>query len=255
MAVNEIEALLEHWTKLHNERKEHGEYVPPVYACAKCKDSGYLYRTDEEGYTRQCDCECSIKRLAQEKTQRIIESSGLGDKFHQCTFDTYKTTAPWQEKIFDIAQKYVNESTSEWFFIGGQSGSGKTHICTAILGEFVKSRKVVRYFRWRDEGARLKRYANDPQVYEEEITSFKSCDVLYIDDFFKGRNVTDGDINLAFELLNYRYDKHLKTLISTEITTDKLNTIDNAIAGRIIESCGEYLLNLETSDEYNIRIK
>lgn len=255
MAVNDIEALLKHWTKLHNERKERGDYVPPVYACEKCKDTGYLYRTDDDGYTYQCDCQCRIKRLAQEKTRRIIESSGLKDKFHQCTFDTYKVAAPWQRKIFDSARKYVNESKGEWFFIGGQSGSGKTHICTAILGEFVKLGQVVRYFRWRDEGARLKRYANDPQIYEQEIINFKSCDILYIDDFFKGRNVTDGDINLAFELLNYRYDKSLKTLISTELTTDKLNAIDNAISGRIIEMSGEYLLNLGTSDKYNIRIK
>lgn len=254
MAVNNIETLMAEWTKLHKERRESGEYTPPVYAFNHCKDSGYLYRTDEKGYTFQSDCDCRTKKLAQEKTQRIIEVSGLSDKFEQCTFDTYKTTTPWQKKIFDMAQKYANVSTKEWFFIGGQSGSGKTHICTAILGEFVSFGQIVRYFRWRDEGAKLKRFASDPVVYGQEIENFKSCDVLYIDDFFKGRSVTDGDINLAFELLNYRYDKHLRTLISTELTTDKLNAIDNAIAGRIIEMSAEYLLNLGTNDKYNIRI-
>ena len=43
-----------------------------------------------------------------------------------------------------------------WFFVGGQSGCGKTHICTALVGGFIKLGFSVRYLVWQEDSARLK---------------------------------------------------------------------------------------------------
>ena len=69
------------------------------------------------------------------------------------------------------------------------------------------------------------------------MRDLKTAPVLYIDDLFKGaERPTQGDLNIAFELLNYRYnDERLYTIISTEKLLDELIAIDEAIGSRIAE--------------------
>jgi DNA replication protein DnaC len=85
--------------------------------------------------------------------------------------------------------------------------------------------------------------------------------VLYIDDLFKcGKNFGDeiqkpsgGDINIAFEIINGRVAQKKKTIISSESTLLELFDIDEAIAGRIKQMCGEYCISISRGDGKNYR--
>lgn len=59
--------------------------------------------------------------------------------------------------------------------------------------------------------------------------------MLYIDDFLKGSN-SENSLEIAFDILNYRYNNKLTTLISSELLMNELNAIDAAITGRIYQS-------------------
>ena len=69
------------------------------------------------------------------------------------------------------------------------------------------------------------------------------AELLYIDDLFKtGRSFdsrsprpTTADVNVAFEILNYRYTAKLPTIVSSECVLDDLIQIDESLAGRIAE--------------------
>ena len=70
--------------------------------------------------------------------------------------------------------------------------------------------------------------------------------VLYIDDMYKtgkGQQPTVGDVNLAFEIINARYNDTGKvTIISSERTVEEMLDIDEAVGSRIYErSKGNYL--------------
>ena len=142
---------------------------------------------------------------------------------------------------------YLVRGDGKWFIISGNSGTGKTHLCTAICGELIKAGKEVRYMLWRDEAPRLKALVNDRFEYDRLISEIKRADVLYIDDFWKGA-VTQADINLSFEILNARYNSKQKvTLISSERTIEQILSVDEAIGSRIYErSKGFYI---KTPDE------
>lgn len=58
--------------------------------------------------------------------------------------------------------------------------------------------------------------------------------VLYIDDFLKG-SVSEADLNLAYQLLNARYNAARRTIISSELSIGEIAGYDEAIAGRIFE--------------------
>ena len=70
----------------------------------------------------------------------------------------------------------------------------------------------------------------------------KKTEVLYTDDFLKGGD-TDADIRLAYEILNSRYnDRGLRTILSSEMTPEKLLRRDEALGGRIYERARGYVL-------------
>ena len=86
--------------------------------------------------------------------------------------------------------------------------------------------------------------------------------VLYIDDLFKigkgqdGRKQrpTSADVNLAFEILNYRYNKPTCiTIISSELYAEDILDIDEAIGSRIYERAK--IVNISNDRAKNQRIK
>ncbi|MBQ3423200.1 MAG: DNA replication protein, partial [Romboutsia sp.] len=81
----------------------------------------------------------------------------------------------------------------------------------------------------------------------------KNARVLLIDDLFKG-SVTPSDINIMFEIINYRYLNKKPMIISTEKYLDDLLSIDEALGSRIIEMCGTHNLELR-GRHLNYRLK
>ena len=167
-----------------------------------------------------------------------IGVSGLQDLVDRYTFDAWETPEPWQAKLKEKAMRYA-EHPEGWFAVCGQSGTGKTHICTAICSALMRKGMEVRYMLWRDIGTKIKAAVTDTETYERLITPLKDARVLYIDDLFKsgkGTEPTTADVNLAFEILNYRYNSADRyTIISTEMSVDELLETDEAVGGRIYE--------------------
>lgn len=200
--------------------------------CELCSNTGCLFvrgpgLMDLHAY----ECSCMKKR----RSLRSIRKAGMADMASRYTFDSYRTNTQRLENIKRIAQAYIAADKS-WFFISGQSGSGKTHICTAICLELMAKKASEIYFMpWRDESTEIKNRITDQEWYQAKMQKLKRVPVLYIDDFLKG-GANDADIRLAFEILNARYnDIALRTVISSELPIDQILGIDEALGGRIYE--------------------
>lgn len=224
------------------------------YNCDICKNKGYIARLDENGYEVHRACKCQKIRATLERAKR----SGLGDIIADYTFDKFIDTEGWQKKIKNTAKAFCADDKSKWFFIGGQVGAGKTHICTAIAAYYIKSGIDVKYMLWSEESKKLKSLANDIS-YQTYISKYKDVDVLYIDDFLKvknGENSTPADINLAFEIINHRLlDKDKITIISSEKSLDELMEYDEATMSRIYHKTGVYKLNIGKDRSRNYRLR
>lgn len=219
--------------KKRNEATANGALpTAPEYRCELCHDTGQIiHRVPGSIEISVSECECAIKR----RNALRIKRSGLADVMNRYTFEAYKTPDKQTAAIKAAALRYVAESRGEWFVIVGRPGSGKTHVCTAIVGKLIEGGKNCKYMLWRDEVRELKALVNDNSAYRERMNLLKNVDVLYIDDFLKGRAVSDGDLNVAFELLNARYNARKRTIISGERTIGAIMDIDEAIGSRIYE--------------------
>jgi len=208
-----------------------------------------------ETYPFWVECICSKKKRYIEKAKSL----GLGEDILEKTFDTYKTPEKWQENILTTAKKFIESGKT--FYIGGQVGSGKTHICTAILNCLIEKELECSYMVWNDIVTRLKQTTyGDEKQYNEYLNELKTISVLYIDDFFKITPST-ADIDKAFQFINARYiaskNNKLITLFSSEKTFNELSQSDEAIASRIYEMAnkGEFILSIQKDTNKNFRYK
>lgn len=231
------------------------------YNCDICKNKGYIAKLaqhpDGRYYHTTTDCKCAEIR----KSILRMRKSGLKDIISDYTFEKYIATEPWQKTLKEAAMDYA-KNPHGWFFLGGQSGAGKTHLCTAICRKFLLEGRRVQYMLWRDDIVLIKSAVTDAEEYSKAIDKFKKADVLYIDDLFKtgkapdggAQKITGGDINAAFEIINYRYNNPDSiTIISTELSEDELLEIDEALGGRIYERSRAISIAKDRSKNYRIR--
>jgi DNA replication protein DnaC len=173
----------------------------------------------------------------------LLRKNGLGRLADKCTLDRFETVRGYSRDMKENAIDYLEHGQDKSFFIAGQSGSGKTHICTAICCELIEQGKSFRFFDWVQVSTKLKGQVLAPADYEREIEQYKKADILYIDDFLK-QSVTEADMRLAYEIINSRYVSGKPTIISSERDLTEIRHIrgedsGKAIARRIYEMCGE----------------
>lgn len=233
------------------------EHEVDGYVCEVCRNRGYIYYANGMYVTRR-DCDCWKAR----RSIRRMQKSGLGNVINKYTFKNYRAESDWQKHVKETAQGFLQDDAAKWFFIGGQSGGGKSHICTAICRSLLAS-QAVHYMMWEEESVELKTMITDAETYQNRIIFLKNVDVLYIDDFFSGKKERNGetampsfaDVRLAREILNHRYVNGKTTIISSEWYSMEIADIDAALGGRIIEMCGKYCLNVGRSADKNYRLK
>lgn len=220
--------------------------------CSVCLNRGYIAFVDDSGMLRTRECQCMGKRRSLKRIQR----SGLSELLQRYTLETWEAKEPWQGNLADMVRGYA-DNPSGWFFLAGRPGTGKTHLCTALCGLLMDKGLEVRYLLWRDFSSRAKAVINDEETYRHLVEPMKSVPVLYIDDLFKtgkGQSPTTGDVNLAFEILNSRYnDERLLTVVSSELTVEKLLDVDEAVGSRVYERSKECYANLSTRDNWRLK--
>lgn len=227
------------------------------YNCTKCLNRGHIAIPREDGSISFLDCDCMrIRRCVWE-----MEKSGLKNIIKEKTFDAFTAAHSWQKAIKTGAMAYADKPDG-WLLMCGQSGSGKTHLCTAVCRHRLLAGDEVRYMPWRDDIANLKALSMDSENRDQAMKELKTAQILYIDDLFKTGKAADGscnptgsDVSIAFEIINYRYINHLTTIVSTEKTPGELVEIDEATGSRIVEMAGSHTYSISRDPKRNYRLR
>lgn len=232
--------------------------------CQRCLNRGAVMVVRYDGTSLPTleyqPCKCITRR----GYARRLSDSGLAKAARKYRFDNFEASEPWQTYMLDKARKYVREGAAEgkWLYIGGQSGAGKSHLCTAVANELLK-RDALRYVVWPQTARYIKGLVTDSERYDAEVSALQRVPYLFVDDFFKptfGANgmeavTTAADVRLAYDVLNYRYLAEMPTILSSEWFSAELAQIDEATAGRIAEACGEFKIDVARNPQRNHRLK
>ena len=217
------------------------------YDCPICRNKGFTFRIkDEEIVSRLCKC------MEIRKGIREIRESGIGEK----DLDTFKTNNDFQKSLLKMAKDYLLNGEERWFFIGGQSGCGKSHLCTGILRELACKGKTIAFMSWVPDTKRLVDSYYDGE-YSRIMARYKNVDVLYIDDLFKqkrGEKLSNSQITIAYDIINHRELNNKKTIISSEYLIDDIVGFDEAIGSRIYGMSDKYIINIASDQKRNFRM-
>lgn len=206
-------------------------------------------------YEVYVNCKCQLSRENLRGSEKLTTESGLKDLLTK-NFDNYHANTEEQKRIKSSA--FENVDQENWFFIGGQSGAGKSHICGAIAKSLLNQRKEVKYSIWINDFKELNFLQGERKEFNYKIGRLKDVDILLIDDFFKtkkGEDITNADVQIAYEVINYRYNENKKTIISSELTINEIMKHDEALAGRIVEMAKPYIINIAKDINKNYRLK
>lgn len=219
--------------------------------CAACGNKGTIAVVKEvDGifYDEDIPCECMARRRA----ARNLEKSGMKSAVENV--GRYEVKNAWQKLIHDKALQFVRQltdksapDTARCFFIGGQSGSGKTHISTLICRALIEQGYPLIYRKWTELVDELNDFKNEQRG--DTFKQVTEIDVLYMDDVFKpcgGTNYTRQELRTTFEILDRRYcSPSAVTLLSSELTLAQIERLDMATARRIRDMArGQYHIDI-----------
>ncbi len=241
-----IEAYMKRIAELDNEcigslDKQDG------YNCIFCKNRGYFLEAVKSTlgmWTHVChECSC----MTQRRNYQRNKASGIPEG---CTLSSFVAKESWQQGMKDKAIEYINSraaSNGSWFYIGGAVGAGKTHLAAAIARYLASDMSVV-WGNWVKDAREFKALVNSYE-YDLKFKAFTNADVLVIDDLWKhSQTPTEGDLRLAYDILNERYVNRKPTIITSEWSAEEAYQIDQAIGSRIIERANGYVINI--ANEY-----
>ena len=200
------------------------DYLAPIYACPRCRDTGWA-----DGKI----CDCLSRLYKQEQTRELAPLLGQGNQtFESFRLDYYSPVADGEgersprqqmERVLAICRDYADNFSdrSPNLLFTGAPGLGKTFLSACIArvvserGYSVVYDSVANIFA-RFETRRFAPYGEESRLAGEDTQRYLACDLLIMDDlgteflspFFQ---------SVLYELINTRLAEGKQTIISTNL--------------------------------------
>ena len=197
------------------------DYTEVKYHCKKCSDTGYI-----DG-VKMCSC------LKEELIKATIASSGIGDLISEQSFDNFDLSYYEEGAERDrmatnlaLARQYAgnfSKKRSNLLFVG-TTGTGKTHLSTAIAREVIHMGYDVIYDSIHNVVSDFEtdKFKSGYAPSEQRSEKYLECDLLIIDDLgteFSNQFTT----SCIYNLLNTRHNHGKATIISTNLSPEELS--------------------------------
>ena len=209
------------------------DYTDVHYTCTECSDTGFVG-------TKMCTC---LKQLLITKN---IQSSGMGNlidkqSFENFNLDVYRANPEVRarmERNVKIAKAFADNFARHHdnLLLIGTTGTGKTHISTAIAKVVISQGFDVLYDSVQNivNDFETDKFRSGYHQTESAGAKYLECDLLIIDDL-GAEFVSQFSVSALYNLINTRQNKGLSTIISTNLSGPELaGKYDGRIYSRII---------------------
>ncbi|NLY53606.1 MAG: ATP-binding protein [Firmicutes bacterium] len=242
--VEALERQRQDYLRQHNIPQDFGE---PQWDCALCQDTGIV-----EGKI----CRCEQQRLLESRFRGARLPARLREQtFSRFSLDWYSPTRKTplgnseREHAADVlyaCQAFVasvieDPHSATGLFLTGQSGLGKTFLCSAICHSLAENNIVPLYVVFSDLISDMRASFQDTGD-SLLLATAREVPVLILDDL-GAEHVTDYAVSRLFDIVNHRRNERLPMVISSNLTLTEVATVySERVASRIIEACQPIML-------------
>lgn len=207
-------------------------------------------------FSRVVPCQCTKGELQRKKSGYLEKYSNLGS-LSRLTFDNLSPKGKAKNPILQerFAQAYqaaraFSDNPRGWLVLFGPGSCGKTHLACAIANYRLSLGQPVFYIGVADFLDHL-RAAFSPTsdvTYDELFEQVKNIPLLVLDDF-STESATPWAKEKLGQLLNYRYNARLATVVTTDVPLEKF---DDRLRSHFIDNelCQLCIIGQEPSLEH-----
>ena len=199
--------------------------------CESCERTRVLAEIEERAAAGERDRLC-----------RLLEDSMLQRRFVEKRFENFSLYGEHQDrqaKILAYAKTFAEDfarhrETGTWLLFVGNTGTGKGHLCAAIINRITQSGRSALFTKT----PRLLREIKDTFTRDSEVTqsdilrSMAELDLLVIDEVGVQFG-TDTERMILYEVLDLRYEAMLPVILTSNIRN--LKTLEKLLGERIID--------------------
>ncbi len=203
-----------------------------------------IEQMDERLRTRLTDLRlCQVYVIEEESAS---SEYGWGPEFElqkRMTFINFKrrNNLPMEQQdnldeAYRIAFDFA-KNPEGWLVFMGETGCGKTHLAAAIVNyryEAGKSALFVVVLEFLDHLRST--FSPESKVsYDQLFESVKTAPLLVLDDFGE-QSTTPWAKEKLYQVLNYRYNAQLPTVVTTRYTLDEIiEQFDSSVSSRLVD--------------------
>jgi len=201
--------------------------------CPRCHGAGFLRREvplDHPDFGKAAPCDCVKAETAESRLARLQRYSSLGP-LTRLTFANLiehgRSTNPRDRDLFHSliqdARGFAEEPEG-WLLVHGPSGAGKTHVAAAIANRCLERGRPALFVVVPDLLDHLRAsYRPDSEMgYDALLEQVRLAPVLILDDLGTQSSTAWAQEKL-FQILNHRYNAQLPTVVTTNLSIDRID--------------------------------
>ena len=213
----------------------------------RCGGSGFLrydvpYGDPNFGKLQECpDCQAVVER----QVHGMQTISSLRGRLLTHSFRSFKPVAG-AKQAYDASVAFAKHPEG-WLVIHGPNGNGKTHLAAAIANYLLERDVLVLFLNVPDLLDYL-RMAFNPRrewdvtnlSFEQRFDAITRAPILILDDF-GAEGETQWANEKLYQILNYRTDMALPTVITTNLKLADIEArlrsrLGNRLLGKVVEN-------------------
>jgi DNA replication protein DnaC len=181
---------------------------------------------------------------------------GIPRLYREAEIDDFKANSDFLKMLRNYI-KYIHDMFEDCvnLTLYGSNGSGKTYIASILLKNAYRNRysaKRITFAEFMDKVFDRNKLADEEKyIIQQEINNIYDAEFLVIDELGKENNTkSESNVNLLINLLKYREEKGLPTIICTNLSLKVIKerygeTVDSMISQSIrLEMAGDDMRNV-----------